>query len=391
MSTNRNEKAFNEVLENIQLLCHLQFQGNAEARSPLLDGKPGMAKTALIVEMCKQNNWGLLICKFADQAIEEFTGIPLPQKIMINDKEFDGTTWTISDILTETLKRFADHEQVVVFFDDIHYASATHMQYLHSILDKQIKGHHFPKLNLAFILARNTSSKAGAKIMTSPIINRCKQLPIFMDFTYWKSAFAYKHGVNPKIISFLNNMAYRKFFHEDEQVNISWASPRSWTGFSEELNMYEQFKGGYGSLSDIIYHASGYIGAEAATAFATNYELYSTINIIDIFDKKIEIEIPEDHMRQYILAMAMVTEMFSRYCDEKSNTKKQEETLEIAAQICVGIGNKSSEITVSALKEIVLISSTLNDKNMYFKLRNLIEKLDPKMSVTIREDIAITI
>lgn len=384
--SDKNELAFHKVLENIQLLCHLQFSGNVDARPALLDGKPGMAKTSLITDLCKRNNWGLLVIKFADQAIEEFTGIPITQKVLVNDIEFDGTTWTISDILTNTLKKFSEYKQVVVFFDDIHYATATHMQYLHTILDKSIKGHKFPSENLAFILARNTSSKAGSKIMTSPIINRCKQLPVYMDFEYWKQEFAYPHGINNKIITFLNNSAYRKYFHEDEQVNNAWASPRSWTGFSEELNMYEKFKGGYGNLSDIIYHATGYVGAEAASAFATNYELYLSVNIADIFDRKVALEIPEDYIKRYVLMMAAVNELFNRYFDEKYS-KQKADIIKIISEICVAVGQKSSEICISGLKEMVLICDSLDQDKLYLKIKEEINKLDSRLSSLIQQDI----
>jgi len=104
--------------------------------------------------------------------------------------------------------------------------------------ERSLRGYQIPQ-NCAMVMAGNTSSKSGAKSMFSAIINRCVMMPVFTDFNGWKTNFALKENIHPGVISFLGNAQYQKFFHEDEQIDVAWGSPRSWTRFANEIKSRE--------------------------------------------------------------------------------------------------------------------------------------------------------
>jgi len=107
--------------------------------------------------------------------------------------------------------------------------------------ERTLRGYQIPK-NCAMMMAGNASSKSGAKSMFSAIINRCVMMPVYTDFDGWKTNFALREDVkvHAAVVSFLGNSQYQKFFHEEEQVDVAWGSPRSWTRFANEIKSREE-------------------------------------------------------------------------------------------------------------------------------------------------------
>ncbi len=349
---------------------------------PFLQGAPGCGKTALVKAWCKKYNWNLLSVHFALIPIEEISGIPFQSKIIVGKecKEVNGTEWSYPEILTN-LYNMDQSKPTILFLDDFHLCSPDHLNLgFEMFTNRAIRGYELPE-NTAFILAGNASSKAGTKAGNSAIINRCSINPVHMDFNHWKKSYAFPTGINPKILSFLSNEKNRKYFHMEETTNKPWASPRSWSRFSEILNPLEEALKNNIPHQDLIYFSESHIGSEAATEFSAYYKLYLETEMDKVFEGKKVIKIPDDMTGQYIYVLSASNEFFN-YC-KSNNKEKQELGYTMFSTIVTEIAKKNLSIAIIGAKELV----ESGQLNQFLKFKKMITKIDPAISDRITKEI----
>jgi hypothetical protein len=395
-------KPIHEILHTLKGQCILQTNG-VDIAIPFLAGNPGLGKTAFVLKMCKDNGWNLMHLHFALSPIEEISGIPDFVKITKKDgTEVQGTQWSYPEIMSR-LEEIADipdengnKVHTVLLMDDMHICSPAHFSLGYEMFtERTLRSNKFPD-NVSFILAGNTSSKAGSKTMFSAIVNRCSMYHTHADYNYWKENYALPHKVNHKIISFLSKEQYKKHFHGAEMVNEPWASPRSWTRLGNILSPLEEVAGKTLSNKDLIYYAQSHVGREAAADFATYYSIYSKVEVDKVFAGQKKIVIPDNQGDMYVYIMASINEFFDRYVkenDKKSNSSKslneKDRVLNVLGDIFVGISDQSggAEISVAGMKEFITIENALKFKVIYHKLLELLEKKNPKVYNRINKGI----
>lgn len=377
-------RALHEVLVITKGMLVMQTNGN-EVAVPYWRGAPGIAKTSLAAEMCAQSNMNFIGTHYSLKPIEEVSGLPIFEDINVNGKVVKGTSWTLPDILTEITNVAANGKITVWLLDDFHLASPAMMQLGYEMFTEwKLRGFEIPK-NVAFLLAGNYSAKAGSKKnLTSAVANRCAILPVHMEFDFWKTNFAIPQKINPKIVSFLTNSKYSKYFQEEEQLDRPWASARSWTRFSTLLSVMEQNISNI-PHTDILYYGSAHVGEEAASEFTTYYKLFGAVQTKEIFNGKIAIMIPSNMSERFVYTLATVSEFINRFTSGKG--ERRDNALLTMANIICQITNVSSEIAVTGLKEIAISEQSLRIKDMYFGLKDNIEKIDPDVVKKLECDI----
>ena len=322
----KGAKALHEVVSLVVENCYLQVRGY-DVGTPFICGAPGGGKTASLHYLSTQYNFGVLSTHLALKPLEETGGIPQFENIIINGKPMLGTIWSFPDIMkalyylaSETKKvkvknakgeeEIKDEPKLTIWLlDDSHLLSPVHMALLYELLtERTLRGYKLPS-NVAIVMAGNTSNKSGAKTIFSAIINRCVMMPVYTDFDGWKTNYALTEGTNvhPSVISFLGHNQYRKYFHEEEQVDQAWGSPRSWTRFARELAIREQWYNKTISSDICSYLGTGYVGKEGASDFVLYYKVYSEFDIDTILMDATNYELPNDAVKRYALAYALIT------------------------------------------------------------------------------------
>ena len=381
-------KPLHEVMKIVQAMCVSQTHG-MDIAIPYILGPPGIAKTAQTIKMCGDAGWNLIVTHYGLRPIEEVSGIPQFKTVKLNDVDTLGTVWSMPDILTE-IHSFNDPNTITVWFlDDMHLASPALIALGYELFsERKLRGHKIPD-NVAFVLAGNTSSKAGAKAMFSAVVNRCAMLPVQLDFNQWKTEFALPSGVNSKIVSFLSNVKYQRYVQEEEKTSVDsgWASYRSWTRFGNLLTPMEDF---YGEVphGDILYYAAAHVGEEAAGEFTAYYKIFSQVEVDKIFDGVIEIKAPSDMSGQYVYMMATLSEFFNRYLKRK-DAMIRGELIKIMSKILIELAKSRSEIATTGLKEIAVTETSLNMKNIYIKVHSAMNMIDSEIGARISKDIHI--
>ena len=386
----QKSKPLHEVIKTVKALAFLQTQ-TQEIAIPYILGPPGIAKTAMLIDMCKKENWNLLITHYGLRPIEEVSGIPNFQNVDLGDNKIVlGTQWSLPDILTDIYKINDPNKITIWFLDDMHLASPALISLGYELFsERKLRGNQIPA-NVAFVLAGNTSSKAGAKTMFSAVINRCAMLPVHLDFTQWKNDYALPMSLNSKIISFLSNSKNQRYAQEEEKINMDagWASFRSWTRFSNLLNPMEAF---YKDIptEQILYYGTAHVGEEAASEFSTYYKIFSQVETEKIFKREIPIKVPDDLTGQYVYAMANISEFFNLYLKKDIPQTTKNDLIQIMSEILLELAKIRTEMATTGLKEIAVTESALKLRNIYIKIHTNINMKDPTIAARISKDITI--
>lgn len=280
-----DSRSLHEVIGIIDVMCDMQVNG-MDSAIPYLRGNPGGGKTESIRAMAAENGDEFISCHFALKQPEDLGGIPQFTTFEHGKEKILSTKWSIPEIL-ETLiktseKARAKKKKVIFFLDDIHRSGPFHVTALFELLsERKIRDIALPD-NVAIVLAGNGSIKAGAQLTNSAIINRCSVFDVYTDFDYWSQNFAIPNNFNNHIHSFLQNSRYRHFFHEEEDIEKPWGSPRSWTKLSNLVNTLFSKKTKM-PADKLSYICQAHVGERAAKEFVAYYQLVSKFKIADIF------------------------------------------------------------------------------------------------------------
>lgn len=366
------------VLANCVLQCTPEVIEKGGVSIPLLLSKPGAGKTSICQQKVSPLNWGMLTIQPALKPIEEYGGIP---KFKTTNKVL-GTVWSIPEVLVE-LHRLSDiHELIIFFWDDIHLCGPEHLALMQECFtERSIRGYKLPS-NVAILLAGNPSHKAGFRSLSSAIINRCVRLPVCSRFEDWKKNFAIQNNIHSSIISFLGHTMYTKYFHEEEQVDDPWASPRQWTRLSNFLCSYEEQTDKLMPTNQMLFYATGHIGKEAASQYMRYYEIFMKFDMKYVFDNSKTFLTPADELDRYIFVFAALN-----YITNKYNKKTQDVLNDQIVDIVSVLLNTDESLGLLLLKELMMVDSkSIKTKIKIPVIVDALEMLNPGLIKTILDD-----
>jgi len=293
-------------------------------------GKPGIGKTEMFKEYFSniEEEKVKKPIKVIDRTpalepLERFSGIPEIRKSNINheklnyelsDEEKFETIWSIPELVADAYKAIEGGFDVVIFFDDWHRCDANIQSIGFELFTHgKLSNHILPK-NVAFILAGNDSTAAGAEVQLSAIINRCTIFNCYPDVHYWIENYAVNHGVHDIIKTFLGKEGNEQYFIGEEITTEQFPTPRSWTNASRQLQALERKYNNkhktetYDRLvSNFVYGNVGRKAEHAFTEFRKMYEHFNGEKII--LDGKFEK--PDNILGKYILGCCSANEYYN--------------------------------------------------------------------------------
>lgn len=343
-------------------------------------GAPGGGKTEMLKSAAADRGYGMLAYTPALERVEKFGGIPDIFTSWINqdNEEHDGeitsknhakkmnlkhelrTEWSVPQMICEIRDMAKQKPFVIVLLDDWHLCPANIQQIGFELFThRSLNGHKIPD-NVAFILAGNEKSAAGAKIQLSAIRNRCTMLYVQSNVDYWVDEFAIPAGLHPIGISFFSIKENKSIFHEEESTNEQYGSPRSWTAaFNNISNLeidskFDPTKSADKKIMRAIIQ--GCVGTNAAKAFFEYYDIYSKIPVNKIFTGDEKISIPTDPVSRYAYASAVSSKFYNLYIETPHNSKDGKDRVNkycgIFGEIMSEVYSKYPEISVRCLKYI---------------------------------------
>lgn len=278
-----NIKTF--VKANVMLQCKQPF-----APRLAIQGAPGTGKSDIIREICEENGWCLNVKYISNMSLEQITGLPAkvengstaiwtkPELFNFDNPEFAPSKYMKGD---QTIQ---DNTVKILLIDDFHLADKMIQKYLFQLLTyKSLNGYKLPP-NTAILLAGNRNTdKACANTIPAPVCNRMIFVEVHSDVEDWLMNFAFKHNIRTDITSYLHQHGDVRLSCEPME-STAWASPRSWTYLSYQMDQHEAMFGKI-NMDDLKIMAAGLIGMENAIKFIEYRELFAKWD----FDKMIQL------------------------------------------------------------------------------------------------------
>jgi hypothetical protein len=269
---NSNAIKLNDVKAYVKSNVMLQVAQLAAPRLAI-QGAPGCGKSDLMRQMCEENGWILSVKYLSNMSLEQITGLPC--------KVENGSTaiWTKPELFNFNNPEYApkganDDTIKILLIDDFHLADRIMQKYLFQLLTYKSLNVYSLQKNNAIILAGNRNiDKAGANPIPAPVCNRMMFVEVKSDAEDWLKNFAMKHGVREDICTYIMNNSEGRLSSEPIET-AAWASPRSWTYLSYQMDAYEKAFGKIG-LDDLKIMATGLIGPENTAKFIEYHELFA--------------------------------------------------------------------------------------------------------------------
>jgi hypothetical protein len=385
---NYARKEINDAFKLVITNCELQKQSintGLDVAPIYLAGAPGGGKTQGLSNSTKQYstkdyNIKIWSTHFPLKPYEEMSGIPQFWERNKNDKTILSTRWSEPDIIGELDEASKDCDLLIWLLDDMHLLSSIHMGLLYELLtERKIRDYYIPN-NCGMVLAGNFgSNKAGSKTLFSAIINRVSLMNVYTSYNSWKKNFALKNDINYSIVSFLGNERYQQFFHEEEQVDSPWGSPRSWTRLA---NMISAMTNWYGEISDsdCLVLSQGHVSKNAASEFFQYYKILNKFDIDDILRNSKSFKLPNDTIDKYALAYSL--------CNHLGSIKDRKSINKSFAEILLKYIYDVPDLGTMIVHELLDMERIMNKRSIYLDIQKEIAKIDPNGTSKLLEELS---
>ena len=250
----------------------------AKARSgvPMLKGKPGIAKSAIIRSIAKKLDYQFVDLRLSVMDETDF-GMPGKATKTINGQELEVMTISIPEWAARS------HEKpMLINFEELNRCSQqVQNAALGVLLERTV--HNFELHPDTVMIATGNlgiDDDTAVEEFDSALNNRIIHLDYDMNIKEWKEGFA-NENVHPDILSFIDNKPTHFYKASSDSSQPAYATPRSWTFLSDFIKANgDDSQAIIGTLRE---KAESYVGA-SAMEFIKYLELTSQLSITDVLN-----------------------------------------------------------------------------------------------------------
>ena len=238
--------AKNELLHTIQVYTRKDAHGRylmpaVRQRPLLLIGPPGIGKTAIMEQVAKECEIGLVSYTITHHTRQSAVGLPVIVKKNFQGKEYSITEYTMSEIIASVYEKMEQTscKEGILFIDEINCVSETLVPTMLQFLQNKTFGTHpVPEGWIIAAAGNPVEYNRSAREFDIVTLDRVKRIDIEPDLNIWKE-YAYTKGLHASVISYLN-LKKEHFYHiENTAAGVSFVTARGWEDLSNLLDTYE--------------------------------------------------------------------------------------------------------------------------------------------------------
>ena len=206
-------------------------------RPVYLEGPPGVGKTAIMAQIARRLNIGLVSYTMTHHTRQSALGLPVIEKRVFEGKEYAVTEYTMSEIVAEVYRHMEQSgcREGILFLDEINCVSETLMPAMLELLQHKRFGKHRLPEGWVIVCAGNpTQYNRNARVFDAVTLDRVRLMRIEPDVQAWQ-VYTAEAGVHPSIRAYLR-LRPEDFYIAEEQ-NI--VTPRSWCDLSDMIYALE--------------------------------------------------------------------------------------------------------------------------------------------------------
>jgi len=202
----------------------------AEQRPVYLEGPPGVGKTAIMAQLARTLNVGLVAYTMTHHTRQSALGLPVIECRTFDGREYSVTEYTMSEIVAEVYQHMEQTgcRSGILFLDEINCVSDTLMPAMLELLQHKRFGRHRLPEGWVIVCAGNPERyNRNARAFDPVTLDRVRLMRIEPDADAWQ-AYAAQMGVHPAVRAYLRLRPEDFYLAEGENI----VTARSWCDLS---------------------------------------------------------------------------------------------------------------------------------------------------------------
>lgn len=267
-----------------------------EKQRPIfLVGPPGIGKTAIMDQISKELNVGLVSYSMTHHTRQSALGLPF-----IIDKQYENENYKVSEYtMSEIISSIYDYiestgnKEGILFLDEINCVSETLMPSMLQFLQYKIFGRHRLPEGWIVVTAGNPPEyNASVKEFDIVTMDRLKKIEITPDYKAFRE-YALENNIHPAITTYLEHKKENFYKVETTLEGKAFATPRGWEDLSQMIRLYEQheFKIDNNLINQYIQHRN--ISKDFSLYYDLFHKYQSDYQIDNILNNQASSEIKE--------------------------------------------------------------------------------------------------
>ena len=245
-------------------------------RPILLIGPPGIGKTAIMEQVARECQVGLVSYTMTHHTRQSAIGLPYILTKTYRGEERSVTEYTMSEIIASVYEcmEHTGYTSGILFIDEINCVSETLSPVMLQFLQNKTFGNHPVPDNWLIVAAGNPPEyNKSVREFDIVTLDRVKYMEIQADLSVWKE-YACEKGIHPAIQSYLKLHPDHFYSLEQNAVGKHFVTARGWEDLSCILYAYESLRE---QVVDTLFFQ--YLQEESiARSFAMYYRLYRNWN-----------------------------------------------------------------------------------------------------------------
>lgn len=271
------KRAKEEIKRTVQAYLQKDEFGNykippVNQRPILLIGPPGIGKTAIMEQVARECEIGLVSYTITHHTRQSAIGLPFIEEKTFGGKEYHVTEYTMSEIIASVYEKIEQTglKEGILFLDEINCVSETLAPTMLQFLQGKTFGNHKVPDGFIIVSAGNPPEyNRSVREFDIVTLDRVRKMEIEEDFFVFKE-YGYRNGIHDAILSYLE-LKKENFYHIETTVDgKSFVTARGWEDLSRMLYLYEELE--LPIDEELIFQYLQY--KKTAKDFASYYELY---------------------------------------------------------------------------------------------------------------------
>ena len=243
-----------------------------QQRPLLLIGPPGIGKTAIVRQIARENDIGLVAYAMTHHTRQSAIGLPFISQKEYGGKMYSVTEYTMSEIVAaiyDTMKA-TGKKSGILFLDEINCVSETLAPVMLQLLQNKTFGAHAIPEDWVIVAAGNPPEyNKSVRELDMATMDRVKNMEISADLAVWQE-YARQREIHSAIRTYLT--VYPDHFYNITNTDRGqlFVTARGWEDLSSILISYEEA----GEEVDTEFFLQYLQHDEIARSFALYYDLF---------------------------------------------------------------------------------------------------------------------
>lgn len=229
--------AYLEKDENGQFVIPVNKQ-----RPVFLYGPPGIGKTAVMEQIAKEMQIGIVSYSMTHHTRQSALGLPFIKTRTFGGVEYDVSEFTMSEILAEVYSYIetTGHKNGILFLDEINCVSETLAPSMLRFLQYKAFGSHSVPDGWVIVTAGNPPEyNKSVKEYDIATLDRIQKIDVQSDYDVWRE-YAINERVHPAIITYLDQKPIDFYIIENTPDGKQFVTARGWEDLSRLMYSFEQ-------------------------------------------------------------------------------------------------------------------------------------------------------